>query len=86
MYDVFVSYRVAVMRSTSDCGLHAYEEVDGHTRRYSLGGIPLNSAAIGRLKAYHGEGKIAAEVWVTPELPFILFIALGFLACCLLGI
>jgi len=39
-----------------------------------------------QLKAYHREGKTAAEVWVTPELPFILFISLGFLTCCLLGV
>ena len=86
----FVAYRVSIsgLRNIRFARLtHAYDEIDGNlTRRYSLGGIPLNSATIRQLKAYHGEGKVAAEVWVTPELPFILFIALGFLACCLLGV
>jgi len=86
----FVAYRVSIdgLRSDRFTRLtHAYNEIDGNlTRRYSLGGIPLNSATIRRLKAYYGEGKVAAEVWVTPELPFILFIALGFLTCCLLGV
>jgi len=86
----FIAYRVNIdgLRSDSFARLtHTYEERDGHlTRRYSLGGIPLNSDTVQRLKAYHREEKVAAEVWMTPELPFILFIALGFLAGCLLGV
>ncbi len=86
----FVAYRVNIdgLRSDRFARLtHAYEEIDGHlTRRYSLGGISLNSDTVQRLKAYHREEKVAAEVWMTPELPFILFIALGFLAGCLLGV
>jgi uncharacterized protein YdcH (DUF465 family) len=36
---------------------HKYDEIDGHLiRRYSLGGITLNSDTIQRLKAYHREG------------------------------
>jgi len=85
----FVAYRVDIDELRSDRFVrltHKYEEIDSNlTRRYSLGGTPLNSDTVQRLKAYHGEGKVAAEVWVTPELPFILFIALGFIACCLLG-
>ena len=86
----FVAYRVNIdgLRSVRFARLtHTYEERDGHlTRRYSLGGTPLNSDMVQRLKAYHREEKVAAEVWVTPELPFILFIALGFVASCLLGV
>ncbi len=85
-----VAYRANIdgLRSDRFARLtHTYEEIDGQlTRRYSLGGIPLNSDTVQRLKAYHREEKVAAEVWVTPELPFILFIALGFLVCCLLGV
>ncbi len=86
----FVGYRVNIdgLRSDRFARLtHTYEEIDDHlTRRYSLGGTPLNSDTVQRMKAYHREEKIAAEVWVTPELPFILFIALGFLASCLLRV
>ncbi len=85
-----VAYRANIdgLRSDRFARLtHTYEEIDGHlTRRYSLGGTPLNSDMAQLLKAYHREEKVAAEVWVTPELPFILFIALGFLASCLLGV
>jgi len=86
----FIAYRVNIdgLSSVRFARLtHTYEEIDGHlTRRYSLGGTPINSKTVQQLKAYHGEGKVAAEVWVTPELPFILFIALGFLASCLIGV
>jgi len=86
----FVAYRVNIdgLRNIRFARLtHTYEETDGHlTRRYSLGGTPINSKTVQQLKAYRGEKKVGAEVWVTPELPFILFIALGFIASCLLGV
>ena len=86
----FIAYRVNIdgLRNIRFARLtHTYEEIDGHlTRRYLLGGTPINNKTVRQLKAYHGEGKVAATVWVTPELPFILFIALGFVASCLLRV
>ena len=85
----FVAYRVNVdgLRSDRFARLaHAYEEIDGPTGCFSLGGTPINSKTVQQLKAHHEEEKITAGVWVTPELPFILFIALGFLASCFLGV
>ena len=85
----FVAYRVSINELRGDGFIrlaHKYEERDGNlTRRYSLGGMPLNSNAVQRLKAYHREGKLADRVWVTPELPFILFITVGFLVASLIG-
>ena len=86
----FVAYRVNIEGLGSDRFnrlTHAYKEIDGHlTRRYSLGGTPINSKTVQELKAYHGEQKVGTEAWVTPELPFILFITLGLIACCLIGV
>ena len=86
----FVAYRVNIdgLRNIRFARLtHTYEKINGHlTRRYSLGGTSINSKTVQQLKAYHGEQKVGAEVWVTPELPFILFISLGFLASCLVGV
>ena len=85
----FVAYTVDVgrLRNMSFVRLaHAYDVNDGNLkRRYSPGGITLDEAAIGRVEAYHAEGKISTDIWVTPEMPYMLFITLGFLASCLLG-
>ena len=86
----FVAYRVSISELRGDGFVrlaHKYEERDGNlTRRYSLAGMPLNSKIVQQLKAYHREQKVEDEVWVTPELPFILFITVGFLVCCSLGV
>ncbi|MDD5094500.1 MAG: A24 family peptidase C-terminal domain-containing protein [Dehalococcoidia bacterium] len=86
----FVAYRVNIdaLNGNRFARLtHAYEEIDGHlTSRYSLGGMPINSKTVQQLRTYHREQKVGAEVWVTPELPFILFISLGFTICCLAGV
>jgi preflagellin peptidase FlaK len=52
--------------------VHRYEE-EGEKRKYIF------------LKGYHEQGKIEGKVWVTPELPFLLFITAGFFISILYG-
>ncbi len=59
--------------------VHSYEEEEENLeRRFSFDGIEINKEVAERLKNYSGQGKIGKEVWVTPELPFMLFITSGF--------
>ena len=58
------------------------EEVEGGggdiKRKFVFGGVEIDKEVVKRLKKYHAQGKIGEEVWVTPELPFMLFITSGF--------
>ena len=58
------------------------EEVEGGRgdlrRKFIFGGVEIDKEVVERLKDYHAQGKIGEEVWVTPELPFMLFITAGF--------
>ncbi len=63
--------------------LHAYEgEGEGEEgalkRKLILGGVEIDKDLIEKLKDYHERGKIGEEVWVTPEIPFMLYITFGF--------
>ena len=85
-----VAYRVNIDRLGSGRFTrlsHTYEEIDDPlTRRYSLVGMPIDREIVQQLKAHHEEKKVPVEVWVTPELPFILFISLGIVVGCFLGV
>jgi preflagellin peptidase FlaK len=58
------------------------EEVEGGRgdlrRKFVFGGVETDKEVVERLKKYHAQEKIGEEVWVTPELPFMLFITSGF--------
>lgn len=59
--------------------VHSYEEKEGNLeRRHSFGGVEIDTEVVERLRDYHIQGKIDEKVWVTPELPFMLFITAGF--------
>ncbi|HID20169.1 MAG TPA: peptidase A24 [Methanophagales archaeon] len=60
--------------------VHSYEEKEGNLeKKFLFGGVEIDKGVIEKLKSYAAEGKIDEEVWVTPNLPFMLFITAGFL-------
>jgi preflagellin peptidase FlaK len=84
----FVGYKrridtLARAKRTFQRLLHSYEleeETGGETVRRALvfGGLEIDDDVIEVLKTYHEQGKIGDAVWVTPGLPYMLFITAGF--------
>jgi len=63
-----------------------YEEREGNIeKKFIFGGLEIDREVIEKLKGYAAEGKIDEEVWVTPDLPFMLFITAGFVMSLLYG-
>lgn len=85
----FLGYRLAIDELTKRRNvklLHIYEERNGSLRtRLSPGGMRLDSSVLRMLREYHKQGKLAGQVWVTPEVPFLMFITCGFVMSTLLG-
>ena len=70
--------------------LHAYEldeETGGETLKqvFVLGGLEIDDALIETLRTYHEQDKIDDTVWVTPGLPYMLFITAGFFIALVAG-
>jgi preflagellin peptidase FlaK len=81
----FIGYQLPISTLPSvNCSrirlLHSFEDegADGITRRFILGGLEIDEERIEALTRYHEEGKIGEYVWVTPGLPYMLFITAGF--------
>lgn len=66
--------------------VHLYGEEESDLKRvFVFGGVEIDAEVVEELKKYHAQGKIGDKVWVTPELPFILFITAGFFTALLFG-
>ncbi len=60
--------------------------VDGRVQSYfKWGGVEINEKKIRELKALSKKGLIKDEVWVTPGLPFMISITLGFFMAAFYG-
>jgi len=91
----FVGYKrsidtLASARCTFQRLLHSYgleEETGGETVRRALvfGGLEIDDDVIEELKRYHEQGKIGDAVWITPGLPYMLFITAGFFFALIAG-
>jgi len=66
--------------------IHSYGEKEGDIEKKILfGGVEIDKGVIEKLKNYAAEGKLDEQVWVTPDLPFMLFITAGFVISTLYG-
>jgi preflagellin peptidase FlaK len=71
--------------------LHSYESEEGSgnagtvKRKLIFGGAEIDDEMIDTLKQYRTQGKISEDVWVTPGLPYMLFITAGFFVALFYG-
>ncbi len=66
--------------------LYKYDEKDGKvTTSFSRHGDEVDDEAIHRLSGWHKKGLIPRDVWVTPQLPVIIPITLGFITALIIG-
>jgi len=60
--------------------MHRYYVEDGKVKtKKTFGGSDSDEETQRKLKKWKAEGKIGDKVWVTPKIPFLIPIALGFL-------
>ncbi|MCD1293688.1 peptidase [Methanocella sp. CWC-04] len=66
--------------------MHQYEENDGNVeRRVKFSGSEADEKLFNKLMKWNKEGKIGDKVWITPKLPFLIPITLGFLTAAIWG-
>ncbi len=66
--------------------IQSIKEENGHVKfQFRRGGIGINEEVISDLKALLKKGLIKDEVWVTPGLPFMIPITLGFFVAVFYG-
>ncbi|MBE0516078.1 MAG: prepilin peptidase [Methanophagales archaeon] len=86
---LFIGYRLpvdALSKVKHTRLVHWYEEKAGNVERTVLfGGVEIDNEVREKLNRYAAAGKIGEEVWVTPDLPFMLFVTAGFVSSILYG-
>lgn len=78
---IFIGYkcRISNLANKHIKLIQSYEEEKGKIIfRFKRGGIEINEDVISELKALSDKGLIKDDVWVTPGLPFMIPITLGF--------
>lgn len=83
---MFIGYKVRVDELADKKNVrlvHSYSYDKGENdlevvKRFLFGGVEIDEGEVKRLRNYAADGKMEEEVWVTPDLPFMLFITFGF--------
>ncbi len=66
--------------------IQGFEMVNGRVQSHFMwGGVEINEEKIRELKNLSGKGLIKDEIWVTPSLPFMIPITLGFFTAVFYG-
>jgi preflagellin peptidase FlaK len=85
---IFIGYKAKIKELA---GRHIkliedFEEIDGTVKQhFKRGGVEINGKIISELQALSEKGLIKDEVWVTPGLPFMISITLGFFVAVFYG-
>jgi preflagellin peptidase FlaK len=60
--------------------MHRYSENDGQfEKKRTFGGAEVDEDTYKNMLKWKGEGKVPEKVWVTPKIPFLIPITLGFI-------
>lgn len=66
--------------------MHRYVAENGQLKvKKAFGGIEIDDDMSKNLKKWKSEGKIGEKIWVTPKIPFLIPITLGFLTAIAYG-
>lgn len=85
---IFIGYksRISDLADKHIKLIQSFEEENGEIKfRFKRGGVEINEDVISKLKAMSEKGLIKDEVWVTPGLPFMIPITLGFFVAVVYG-
>ncbi|MFZ2410558.1 MAG: A24 family peptidase C-terminal domain-containing protein [Candidatus Methanoperedens sp.] len=85
---IFIGYKTKIseLASRHIKLIENFEVVNGAVKfRFKRGGMEINEKIISELNVLSEKGLIKEEVWVTPGLPFMISITLGFLMAVFYG-
>lgn len=85
---IFIGYKTSISQLTNKHIrlIQDFETVNGHVKfHFKRGGIEVDETIIRRLKNLSEKGLIKDEIWVTPKLPFMIPITIGFLVAIFYG-
>ncbi len=85
---IFIGYksRISDLENKHIKLIQSFEEENGQIKfRFRRGGVDINKDIIVELKNLYKRGLIKDEVWVTPGLPFMIPITLGFFVAVIYG-
>ncbi len=85
---IFIGYKTKISQIANKHIrlIQDFEEINGEVKvRYKRGGTEIDDIVIKKLKKLSEKGLIKDEIWVTPKLPFMIPITIGFFVAIFYG-